>query len=51
MTLHLEEDGKSYIETDCSQEKQTDKISWLDGVTGSSPFEKINFWELFSKRK
>lgn len=43
--------GNSYVETDCSQQKQTDQMSGLDGSKGSSPLEKIICWELFSKSK
>ena len=31
----------SYMEPDCSQEKQMDKMTWLDRGVGSSPFEKF----------
>lgn len=41
----------SYVEADCSQEEQTDRMSWLDGGTGLSPFEKFIRLELFSKSR
>lgn len=39
------------METHCSQQKQTDQMSELDGSKGSSPLEKIICWGLFSKSK
>ena len=39
------------MEADCSQERQTDRMSWLDGGIGLSPFEKFIRLELFSKSK
>lgn len=40
-----------YMEADCRQEKQTDRMSWLDRGLGLSPFEKCIQLELFSKSK
>lgn len=39
----------SYMEADCSQEQQMDKMTWLDRGVGSSPFEKFIRLALFSK--
>lgn len=39
------------MEADCSQEKQRDRMSWLDGGIGLSPFENYIRLQLFSKSK